>query len=86
MNHLKRIVHLPHSRNVFINTLGNYIGFAFTGFYTIFLVRSFNPVDFGVLSILLTLSYLLANILSFGMPASVYAHVPEHMHLSLIHI
>lgn len=79
MNHIKRLVHLPHSRNVFINTIGNYLGFAFAGFYTIFLVRSFSPVDFGILSVLLTLSYLLANIFSFGMPASVYAHVPKYL-------
>lgn len=79
MNHIKRLVHLPHSRNVLINTLGNYLGFVFAGFYTIFLVRSFNPIDFGVLSILLTFSYLLANIFSFGVPASIYAHVPQYM-------
>lgn len=79
MNTIKRLVHLPHSRNVFINTFGNYLGFAFSGFYTIFLVRAFNPVDFGILSILLTFSYILANILSFGVPASIYAHVPQHL-------
>lgn len=79
MNTFKRFVHLPHSRNVFINTFGNYLGFAFSGFYTIFLVRAFNPVDFGTLSILLTFSYILANILSFGVPASIYAHVPKHL-------
>lgn len=73
-------MHLPHSRNVFINTFGNYLGFAFSAFYTVFLVRAFDPVDFGVLSVLLTFSYLLANILSFGVPASIYAHVPEHLH------
>lgn len=77
MERLRNIVRLPHSRNVFINTLGNYIGFAFAGFYIVFLVRVFKPEEFGVLTILMTVSYILANILSFGMPAAIYAHVPE---------
>lgn len=76
MTLIQRILHLPNTRNVAINTAGSYIGFLFAGFYTVFLVRVFRPDEFGVLTILLTLSYLLANILSFGMPASIYAHVP----------
>ncbi|KXK11091.1 MAG: Polysaccharide biosynthesis protein [Microgenomates bacterium OLB23] len=39
----------------------------------------FSPYDFGVLSILLAISYLFANIFSFGIPATLYAHIPKLM-------
>ncbi len=77
---IKRINALPHSKNVIINTLGTYIGFVFSGLYIIFFVRALTPVEFGTLSILQAFSYLLTNLLSFGMPASVYAHLPSHRH------
>jgi|SRR3990167_7220791 len=77
MNPLHRLLNLPHTRNIIINTFGTYLGYGFAVFYIVFLVRVFPPVEFGVLSVLLTFSYLLANIFSFGMPASVYAHVPH---------
>jgi len=64
------------TKNVIINTVGNYISFIIGGLYTILLFRFFSPYEFGVLSILLALSYLLANVLSFGIPATLYAHVP----------
>jgi O-antigen/teichoic acid export membrane protein len=79
MHHVNRIRNFPHTRNVVINTLGNYIGYAFTAFYIIFFVRVFDPVEFGVLTVLQALSYLLANILSFGIPASIYAHIPQYL-------
>jgi O-antigen/teichoic acid export membrane protein len=65
------------TRNVIINTVGNYISFFIGALYTIILFRFFSPYDFGVLSILLAISYLLANLLSFGIPATLYAHVPQ---------
>ena len=71
MNPLHRLLNLPHTRNIIINTFGTYLGYGFAVFYIVFLVRVFPPVEFGVLSVLLTFSYLLANIFSFGMPASV---------------
>ncbi len=70
--HLKDTV----TRNVLINTFGNYAGFIIGGLYTILLFRFFSPHDFGVLSILLAISYLLSNLLSFGIPATLYANVP----------
>lgn len=65
------------TKNVIINTLGNYLGFFIGGLYTILLFRFFDPYQFGVLSILLALSYLLANVLSFGIPATLYATIPS---------
>ena len=80
MKALARVKELPHTRNVLINTIGNYMGFAFAGFYILFFVRVFDPVQFGILTVLQAFSYLLANVLSFGMPAAIYAYVPEHIH------
>lgn len=74
-----KIRQLPHTRNIAINTIGNYVGYAFAAFYIVFLVRFFNPVQFGVLTILQAFSYLMANILSFGIPASIYAHIPHYL-------
>lgn len=78
MEAISRIKKLPHNRNILINTLGNYLGFAFAGFYILFFVRTFDPIQFGILSVLQAFSYLLANILSFGMPAAIYAHIPQY--------
>lgn len=80
LSQLQDIARLPHTRNIAINTLGNYVGYLFTAFYIVFLVRLFDPVQFGKLAVLQALSYLLANILSFGIPASIYAHLPELLH------
>jgi O-antigen/teichoic acid export membrane protein len=68
------------SKNVLINAGGAYLNIAFATFYTIFLARSFDRVEFGVLSVLLVFSYVLANVFNFGMPASIYAHLPEIAH------
>src|SRR3989338_8781146 len=65
------------TKDVVINTGGNYFNFLFAGIYTLLFVRVFTPIEFGVLSVLLVLSYLLANVLSFGMHAAIYAHIPE---------
>lgn len=72
-----RFLRLPTTKDVFVNTVGSYVNVAFATFYTIFLARVFDRVEFGVLSVLLVFSYVLANILSFGMPASIYAHLPD---------
>ena len=77
---LSRLRALPHSRNIIINTVGTYLGFVFSAIYIVFFVRVLTPAEFGLLSVLQAFSYLLTNILSFGMPASVYAHLPSHRH------
>lgn len=64
------------SRQVVINTFGNYLNIAFTAFYSIILVRVLNPVDYGVLSVLLGITYVMANILEFGTTATIYSTVP----------
>ncbi|MBP9690525.1 oligosaccharide flippase family protein, partial [Candidatus Woesebacteria bacterium] len=66
----------PTSKNVIINTAGNYLNVAFTAFFALILVRILTPESYGVLSVLLGISYVLANVLEFGTTASIYSTIP----------
>lgn len=66
----------PTSRDVAINTFGNYLNIFFTAFFALILVRILNPPQYGVLSVLLGIAYVLANILDFGTTATIYSTVP----------
>lgn len=67
----------PTSKHVVINTLGNYLNVGFTAFFALILVRILSPAQYGVLSVLLGISYVLANILEFGTTATIYSTVPS---------
>lgn len=76
---LERIVGLlkrPTNKNVIINTIGNYIGVFFTALFALILVRILNPAQYGVLSVLLGIAYVLANVLDFGTTATIYSYLP----------
>jgi O-antigen/teichoic acid export membrane protein len=66
----------PTSRNIIINTIGNYLNVFFVAFFAFLLVRIMHPSDYGVLSVLLGVAYVLANILDFGTTASIYSYLP----------
>jgi len=66
----------PTSRDIIINSLGNYLNVFFTAFFAFLLVRVLQPSEYGVLSVLLGISYVLANILDFGTTASIYSYLP----------
>lgn len=66
----------PTSKQVIINTIGNYLNVFFTAFFAFLLVRLMDPVNYGVLSVLLGIAYVLANILDFGVSATIYSYVP----------
>lgn len=72
LNFIKR----PTSRDVFINTSGNYLNVFFTAFFALILVRILDPSQYGVLSVLLGIAYVLANILDFGTTATIYSYLP----------
>ncbi len=72
-----RFIKSPTTLAVTINTFGNYLNIFFTAFFAILLVRVMNPVDYGTLSVLLGIAYVLANILDFGVSASIYSYLPE---------
>ncbi len=66
----------PTSRDIIINTVGNYLNVFFTAFFAFLLVRVMQPSNYGVLSVLLGIAYVLANILDFGTTASIYSYLP----------
>ena len=66
----------PTSRDVVINTIGNYLNVVFIAFFAFLLVRILVPSQYGVLSVLLGIAYVLANILDFGTTASIYSYLP----------
>jgi len=66
----------PTSRSIIINTIGNYLNVVFVAFFAFILVRIMHPSEYGVLSVLLGISYVLANVLDFGTTASIYSYLP----------
>lgn len=67
----------PTSIHVLINTLGNYLNTAFTALFALILVRIMTPVEYGVLGVLLGISYVLANVFDFGTTATIYSYFPQ---------
>ncbi|MDO8609379.1 MAG: oligosaccharide flippase family protein [bacterium] len=67
----------PTSKDIIINTIGNYIGVVFTALFALILVRILNPAQYGVLSVLLGISYVLANVLDFGTTATIFSFLPS---------
>lgn len=76
LTRLLAFVDRPTSRNIIINTLGNYLNVGFTAFFALLLVRILTPAEYGVLSVLLGIAYVLANILDFGTTATIYSYLP----------
>lgn len=76
---IKRIfdfVKKPTSKNIIVNTIGNYLNVVFIAFFAFLLVRIMQPSEYGVLSVLLGIAYVLANLLDFGTTASIYSYLP----------
>lgn len=74
---LLRFIKQPTSKQIIINTIGNYLNVFFTAFWAFLLVRIMSPTHYGVLSVLLGIAYVLANILDFGTTASIYSYLPN---------
>ncbi len=66
----------PTTLYVVINTVGNYLNVFFTAFFALLLVRIMTPAQYGVLSVLLGIAYVLANLLDFGTTATIYSYLP----------
>ena len=71
-----RFIKSKDSINVAINTLGNYLNIFFIAIFALILVRIMGPVEYGVLSVLLGIIYVMANILDFGVTANIYSTLP----------
>lgn len=75
-----RFIQNPTSKNIIINTSGNYLNTAFIAFFALILFRSMTPIEYGVFSVLIGLAYIISNILEFGTTASIYSTVPALFH------
>lgn len=76
MRKLADVLRNPTSINIYINTFGQYINIAFVVAYTLILFRIFDPVEYGIFSVLTTVTYVLTNILDFGTTATIYSYLP----------
>lgn len=66
----------PTSTAVIINTLGNYLNVFFSAFFIYLLVRIISRAEYGVFSVLLGITFVLANLLDFGTTATLYSYLP----------
>lgn len=66
----------PKSKNIAINTFGNYLNIFFIAILQPILFRILSPEEYAVFGVLTTISYLLTNILDFGTPAVIYSYLP----------
>lgn len=76
ISRLFNFVKKPTSRDVIVNTSGNYLNVFFTALFALIFVRILNPSEYGVLSVLFGIAYVLANILDFGTTATIYSYLP----------
>ena len=76
MEKIHHFIKTPTTKHIAINTLGNYLNVFFTIVYTLALVRSFDREQYGVFSVLVALGAVLANILDFGVTASIFSELP----------
>lgn len=75
-SYIEKLLHDPIKRNIAINTVGNYLNVFFTALFALILVRVMSPAEYGILSVLLGITYVFANILDFGTTATIYSQVP----------
>ena len=66
LSRFTRFLKRPTSIHIATNTVGNYINIGFTALFALILVRTMTPVEYGVLSVLLGISYVLANVLTLA--------------------
>lgn len=66
----------PTSKDIIVNTLGNYLNVFFTALFVLILVRILTKSQYGVLNVLLGIAYVLANVLDFGTSATIFSYVP----------
>lgn len=67
----------PKSKHIVINSFGNYLNVFFAFLYQLIFVRIFSPAEFGVLSVLMAIIYLMATAMDFGTTATIYSTLPQ---------
>jgi len=65
------------SIDILINSVGNFLNVFFTALLALIMVRVMTPVEYGILSVLLGVIYVMTNILDFGVTANIYSSLPN---------
>ncbi|MFO0703801.1 MAG: oligosaccharide flippase family protein [Patescibacteria group bacterium] len=81
---MKKIVDFAHNsinsktgKNIIINTIGTYLNIAFALFFVLLLTRILGRVEYGTMTVLLNISYVLANVMEFGTTSTIYSFLPD---------
>ena len=64
-------------KNILINTIGNYMNIGFALFFVLLLTRILGRVEYGTMTVLLNISYVLANVMEFGTTSTIYSYLPD---------
>ncbi len=73
---LRAIFRDPTRRDVIINTIGNNLNVVFSAVFVVLLTRVLSEQQYGVMTVLLSIAYVLSNILDFGTSATIYSYLP----------
>jgi O-antigen/teichoic acid export membrane protein len=74
---LRQLLRKQTSRDVVVNILGTYSSVVFALVFVLVLTRLMGEEEYGVLSVLLGIIYVLANIMEFGTTATIFSSVPS---------
>jgi O-antigen/teichoic acid export membrane protein len=84
---MKKILSIAHSsissktgKNIIINTIGTYMNIGFALFFVLLLTRILGRVEYGTMTVLLNISYVLANVMEFGTTSTIYSYLPDLYH------
>ncbi len=64
-------------KDIIINTIGTYMNIGFALFFVLLLTRILGRVEYGVMTVLLNISYVLANVMEFGTTSTIYSFLPD---------
>lgn len=73
---LRAVFRDPTRRDVIVNTIGNNLNVVFSAIFVFLLTRIFSKEQYTVMSVLLSIAYVLSNILDFGTSATIYSYLP----------
>jgi len=74
---IPRLFSSKTGRLIIVNTIGTYLNIAFSLFFVLLLTRTMNREEYGAMTVLLNIIYILANIMEFGTTATIYSYMPD---------
>ncbi|MFW5703873.1 MAG: lipopolysaccharide biosynthesis protein [Patescibacteria group bacterium] len=76
MDRIVSVLKNPKSKDIAVNSFGNYLNIFFVALLQPILFRILTPEEYAVFGVLTTIAYLLTNIMDFGTPAAIYSYLP----------